>query len=207
MNYGYKKDICIGMFLDDMSWIDFNHHWSVVGPKLRHFRYADTKKDAAMLLDDFHVRIGDKVHSGLAGFDYDGSSKPALSWGLLGHPYAVGGLIQFTVHDFDYVMNLVPRDEADWTMLEGLKAFGDNGWVNRNAVWSAVRAGGYFVYPKTLSELLKYREYVFLTDLSKADWMCTDERLAGFGPRKSARQEIVLDWQEIPGRRLEGLLS
>jgi hypothetical protein len=208
MNYGPNQDICVGKFLPNKRWVDLSTHWSVSGPKLRHFQYADDNKDAAMMLDDFHVRIGNRVFSGLAGFDYDGSSKPALVWSMLGHPYAVGGLIQFTVHDFSYVMNLVPRNEADWLMLEGLKAFGDNGWANRNAVWTAVRAGGAFVYPKTASELCLYRDYIFLTDLGKTEGICTDERLTGRGPRISARPEIFLDWETIPlTEGLETLLS
>jgi hypothetical protein len=68
--------------------------------------------------------------------------------------------------------------------------------VNRNAVWSAVRSAGWAVYPKTAKELVTYRDYVFMTDLSKTDYRCEDERLAGFGPRKSVRPEIVLDWKE-----------
>jgi hypothetical protein len=193
MEYGPGKDICVGTFLPDRRWVDFNQHWSVVGPKLRHFRYADDKKDAALLLEDFHIRVGTKVRSGLAGFDYDGSSKPRIVWSWLGHPYAVGGLVQFTCHDFDYVMNLVPRDEADWTMLEGLQAFGGNRWVNRNAVWSAVKIGGVGIYPKTQAELDKYRDHVMLTDLSLTGGKCLDKRLTGTGKRVSIRPEISLE--------------
>jgi len=197
MTYGKGKDICVGMFLDDKSWIDFNRHWSVVGPKLQHFQYADDKKDAAMLLEDFHVRVGTRVFSALAGFDYDGASKPAIVWSLLGPPYSVRSLIQFTLHDEQYVANLLPQSECDWMMLETLGAFGGTSWVNRNLVWSAVKAAGWAVYPKSRRELLKYREYVFMTDLSKTDFMCEDERLAGYGPRKSVRPEIILDWKEM----------
>jgi hypothetical protein len=219
--YGPGKDFCVGAFLPDHRWVDFCSHWSVVGPKLRHFQYADTKKDAALLLEDFHVRVGTKVRSGLAGFDYDGSSKTWVVWSLLGHPYDVDGLIQFTVHDFDYAANLVPREEADWTMLEGLQAFGKNCWANRNAVWKAVDVGGRFIYPKTQQELDTYRNHVMITDLSVTGGKCLDERLCGSGQRISIRPEIQLDdevgysfsrlWtntkDEETAKELEGLLT
>lgn len=207
--YGPGKDICVGKFLPNGRWADFTNHWSVVGPKLRHFQYADDGKDAALLLEDFHVRVRSLVRSGLAGFDYDGSSKPGIVWAMLGHPFDVGGLIQFTVHDFDYVMNLVPRDLADWTMLEGLQAFGGNNWANRNAVWSAVRGGGAFVYPKTENQLEEYRDYVMLTDLDKTGGVCQGLRLTGVGDRVSIRPEISLGpnaWVERKQEKLEGLL-
>ena len=111
----------------------------------------------------------------------------------MGHPYNVSGLIQFTVHDFSYVGNLLPRPDCDWMMLETLGAFGGNTWFNRNAVWSAVKAFGGGVYPKTNDELSKYRDYVFLTDLGATGGHCVDLRLTGVGQRKSARPEIILD--------------
>lgn len=193
MKYGPGLDICVGTFLPDRRWVDFTQHWSVVQPKLRPFQYADTKKDAYLLLEDFHVRVGTKVRSALAGFDYDGSSKPRLVWSWLGHPLSVSGLVQFTCHDMDYVMNLVPREEADWTMLEGLDAFGGNNWVNRNAVWSAVKLGGKGIYPKTEAELDLYRDHVMLTDISETSGKCLDKRLTGKGKRVSIRPEVSLD--------------
>jgi hypothetical protein len=192
LQYGAGLDICVGRFLPNGKWVDFTEPWSVVGPSLRHFKYADDGKDAALLLADFHVRVRTKVRSALAGYDYDGASKGRIVWTWLGHPYAVGGLIQFTVHDLDYTMNLVPRDEADWTMLAGLEAFGKNSWVNRNATWSGVHIGGRWVYPKTPEKLALYKDYVFLTDLSKTNGMCLDKRLAGAGERVSIRPEISL---------------
>ena len=215
MEYGPGKDICVGRFMPDRRWADYTNHWSVVGPKLRHFQYADDHKDAALLLEDFHVRVGTKVRSALAGFDYDGSSKPSVVWAWLGHPFAVGGLIQFTVHDMDCVMNLVPRAEADQTMLEGLKAFGRNSWANRNAVWSAVRIGGAGIYSKTQAELAEYCNHVMLTDLSLTGGKCLDKRLTGIGPRVSIRPEISLEteyemckvWEPEVKEEMEGLLT
>jgi len=192
LKYGAGKDICVGRFLPNGKWVDFREDWTVVGPRLQHFKYADDGKDAALLLLDFHVRVRSKVRSALAGFDYDGSSKPKVVWSLLGHPFAVSGLIQFTIHDMDYVMNLVPREEADWTMLEGLQAFGGHSWANRNAVWSAVKVGGKGIYPKTAEELAVYKNHVFLTDLSKTGGVCLDSRLTGAGTRVSIRPEINL---------------
>ncbi len=196
MEYGKGKDYCVGMFLPDMTWVDFDLPWQVSGPKLQHFKYSDDGKDAALLLEDYHVRVGTLVRSALSGYDYDGASKGRVVWSLLGHPYSVSGLIQFTVHDLDYTMNLVPRNKADWTMLEGLQAFGGNCWVNRNAVWSAVNVGGRWIYPKTQKQLDTYRNHVFLTDLSKTDGKCLDELLAGVGERVSVRSEISLPCQK-----------
>lgn len=193
MQYGVNKDVCVGRFMSDGRWVDYARHWSVAGPKLQHFQYADDGKDAAMLLEDFHVRVGSRVRSALAGWDYDGGSIPRLFWTTMGHPYMVCHLIQFSGHDMDYCGNLVPRAEADADMLDGLACFGGNGWYKRNKAWLAVRAGGGFVYPKTDTELLKYREFVFLTDLSKTDGRCIDKRLTGCGPRESARPEIILE--------------
>lgn len=207
MKYGPGLDICVGAFDENCRWVDYSAPWYAVQPRLQPFQYADTKKDAYMLLEDFHVRVGKKVRSALAGFDYDGSSKPRLVWSWLGHPLSVDGLVQFTVHDMDYCMNLVPRTEADWTMLEGLDAFGRNNWVNRNAVWSAVKIGGKGIYPKTQKELDEYKDYVMLTNLNLTGGKCLDERLTGKGPRKSARPEVELDWGVYqPTSKLEGLL-
>jgi hypothetical protein len=214
MNYGAGKDICVGMFLPDNTWVDFDLPWQVVGPKLQHFIYADDGKDAAMMLADFHIRVKDRVFSALAGFDYDGASKPQIVWSALGHPYAVCSLMQFTIHDLCYVMNLLERDESDWLMLETLQAFGGNNWVNRNAVWTAVRRlGGASVYPKTAEELNTYKDYVFMTELNRTDGKCLDDRLNGSGVRKSVRPEIKLPIECSEFRRiqsmhvLEGLLS
>lgn len=191
MKYGAGADICVGKFLADRTWIDYAGSWNANGPKLRHFRYEDDGGEAALLLEDFHVRVRGRVFSALAGWDYDGSSKPRVVWSIVGHPFIVGGLIQFTLHDEVYCMNLLPRAEADWMMLETLGAFGGNNWANRNAVWSAVRAGGGFVYPKTSEELAKYKDYVFMTDLS-APVAGVDPRLTGLGSRVSVRPEITL---------------
>jgi hypothetical protein len=207
MKYGPGLDICVGTFRPDRTWGDYTAPWYAVQPKLLPFKYADTKKDAYLLLEDFHVRVGKKVRSGLAGYDYDASSKPRLVWSWLGHPVAVDGLIQFTTHDFDYTMMLVPREEADWTMLEGLQAFGKNNWVNRNAVWSAVKIGGKGIYPKTQKELELYSDYVMLTDLSETGGKCMDRRLAGAGKRVSIRPEVSLVHPLLLEPKLEGLLS
>lgn len=188
----YFKDICVGKFKPDFKWEDNWKGWNAVGPKLRHFRYSDDGKEAALLLEDFHVRVGNRVFSALAGFDYDGASKPRSVWTIIGHPFIVGGLIQFTVHDMCYVMNLIPRADADWMMLETLGAFGGNNWVSRNAVWSAVKIGGNGIYPKTKEELELYSQHVFMTDLSKTGGKCTVPELSGIGSRVSIRSEISL---------------
>jgi hypothetical protein len=193
MEYGVAKDICVGTFREDGRWVDFCAPWSSVCPRLQFFQYADDGKDAAMLLNDFHVRVGNLVRSALAGWDYDGGSIPRIFWTTIGHPYMVSHLIQFSVHDMDYCANLVPRSRADSDMLNGLAAFGGNCWYKRNKVWLAVRAGGSCVYHKTSKELMTYRNnYIFLTNLSVTGGYAVDRRLTGVGPRESARPEIAL---------------
>lgn len=196
MEYGAGKDICVGMFLPDKTWVDFDLPWQVVGPKLQHFIYADDGKDAALLLEDFHVRVRNRVFSALRGFDYDGASKPKIVWSQLGHPYAVRSLIQFTIHDMTYVMMLLPKDECDWLMLELLEAFGGTCWANRNAVWLAVKGFGGGVYLKTEAELNTYKDYVYMTDLSMTGGKCTEIRLTGQGERKSVRPEMELPFKQ-----------
>lgn len=191
MKYGAGLDICVGKFLADRTWIDYAGSWNANGPKLRHFRYEDDGGDAALLLEDFHVRVKSRVFSALAGFDYDGASKPKAVWSIVGHPFVVGGLIQFTLHDEIYCINSLPQKEADWLMLGALGAFGNNSWVNRNAVWTAVRAAGWTKYPKTSAEIAEYREHVFVTELDKPV-AAVDPRLTGLGSRVSIRPEVTL---------------
>jgi hypothetical protein len=191
MEYGAGKDICVGKFLRSGEWVDFGKHWTVAGPKLQHFQYADTGKDAAMLLKDFHIRVGPRVFSALAGFDWDSGSIPRAFWASVGHPFMTKSFLQFMVHDEAYCMNLISQSEADDLLLDMLAAFGDNSWYTRNRIWAAVRIGGGWVYPKTQAQLAEYEGHVFLTDLSKptapVDW-----RLLGNGPRESVRPEITL---------------
>jgi hypothetical protein len=192
MEYGPGNDICVGKFLSDGTWIDFGKHWASVCPKVQHFLYADDGKDAALLLKDFHIRVGQRVFSALAGFDFDAGSIPRAFWASIGHPYMAKTFLQFTIHDEAYVMNLIPQKEADDLLLETLAAFGENTWYTRNRIWLAVKMGGGWVYPKTAKELALYKDYVFMTDLSKPT-APIDCRLLGKGPRLSVRPEITLD--------------
>lgn len=86
------------------------------------------------------------------GFLTDGASVPRLAWRVIGHPFAKDLLPHAIGHDGLYAAELLPRAACDAWMLGSMAAAGTNfpgqavGWARRNAVYSAVRAGGGFVW-------------------------------------------------------------
>lgn len=95
------------------------------------------------------------------GFETDGTSvpnTPMIRW-LIGHPFSMPLLLDALPHDAIYAAELMPRNEADWFMLDLMKRSGLN-WLKRNAVWSAVRVGGMFVWGKhTKASVEKARKF------------------------------------------------
>lgn len=76
-------------------------------------------------------------------FTTDGGSIPRLArrlWTPIG-PY----LVAYIVHDYLYAAELVDRSEADYILLELLESLGAC-WVDRNAQYAGVRAGGRAVW-------------------------------------------------------------
>lgn len=83
----------------------------------------------------------------LAGMTTDGASIPRVAWRLIGHPFQVPLLGPALGHDALYAAELIPRNEADEWFLEAMKKAGI-GWAKRNAIWLAVRSGGWTVWNK-----------------------------------------------------------
>lgn len=82
-----------------------------------------------------------------AGMPTDGASIPRIAWRVIGHPFQIPLLGPALGHDALYAAELIPRDEADRWFLEAMKKAGI-GWVKRNTIWLAVRAGGWAVWRK-----------------------------------------------------------
>ncbi len=80
-----------------------------------------------------------------AGMRTDGASIPRIAWRLVGHPFQVPLLGPALGHDALYAAELVSREEADRWFLEAMQKAGI-GWIKRNAIWLAVRAGGGVVW-------------------------------------------------------------
>jgi len=97
-----------------------------------------------------------------AGMKTDGASIPRIAWRLIGHPFQVPLLGPALGHDALYAAELVSRDEADRWFLEAMRKAGI-GWVKRNAIWSAVRIGGWTVWNRhTGRSIAKARRYASL---------------------------------------------
>lgn len=79
------------------------------------------------------------------GFKTDGGSIP-IAFQNIYRPLGKY-LLSFIIHDALYAGELCTRAEADWILLELLEYQGAC-WARRNTVYSAVRAGGVFVWAK-----------------------------------------------------------
>ena len=181
MNYGRGKDICIcHRNMDGTIYDDCRPYWEAM-PKMRPCRYPDMD-DCWILEEDFYLRIKYTIYCIKKGFDFDGASIPKWAWSIIGHPMEMWILLAALCHDGWYASNLIPRDEADWNFLEIIQAcdratpidsswFGsrwaqeESKWSRRNKCWTAVRAAGGSVYPKSDADLKKYRDMVSVQDL------------------------------------------
>jgi hypothetical protein len=176
MNYGAGKDICImNRLMDGTLADDPRPYWDSM-PKMRPTRYPDMD-DCWILEDDFYLRIGAFIYLIKKTFDFDGASIPKWAWSIIGHPLEMWIHLAALFHDGLYASNLIPRDDADWLFLEIIQAcdratpidsswFGsrlaqeESRWSRRNKCWTAVRAAGGAVYPKSYDDLVKYRALV-----------------------------------------------
>jgi hypothetical protein len=82
-----------------------------------------------------------------AGMRTDGASIPRIAWRVVGHPLQVPLLGPALGHDALYAGELVSQKEADRWFLEAMRRAGI-GWLKRNTIWAAVRAGGWAVWRK-----------------------------------------------------------
>jgi hypothetical protein len=97
-----------------------------------------------------------------AGMRTDGASIPRIAWRLVGHPFQIPLLGPALGHDALYAAELVSREEADRWFLEAMRRAGI-GWVKRNTIWLAVRAGGGVSWRKhTLRSVARARYFAYL---------------------------------------------
>lgn len=93
------------------------------------------------------------------GFRMDGASIPRMFWRVVGHPFQLPLLPCALAHDGLYAAELLPRGECDWEFLS-LQELAGIGWAKRNTIYSAVRAGGVFVWgkhtPASISEARRF---------------------------------------------------
>ena len=93
-----------------------------------------------------------------AGMKTDGATIPRIAWRLIGHPLQVPLLGPALGHDALYAAELVSREEADRWFLEAMRKAGI-GWVKRNAIWLAVRAGGGVVWRRHTARSIARARY------------------------------------------------
>lgn len=91
--------------------------------------------------------VGNKAVVIRKGFETDGASIPRVAWRVIGHPFKKDVLRHALGHDALYAAELMTRSECDMWFLESMKKDGVS-WWKRNAIWSAVRIGGAFVWGK-----------------------------------------------------------
>ena len=176
MDYGKGKDICICERLLDGTLADIDRPYWEAMPLMRPCRYPDMD-DRWDLMEDFYLRIKDRIFCFKKTFDFDGASIPKKCWAWIGHPMEMWILLAALPHDGWYASNIIPQDEADWLFLEIIQACdratpSDRKWMltrlsetnwkwrRRNECWTAVHLFGGKVYPKSYEDLVKYRELV-----------------------------------------------
>ena len=81
------------------------------------------------------------------GLVTDGASIPRFFWRLIGHPFSLWLLPHALAHDALYAGELMSRKDCDRYLLLSMELAGVS-WWRRNAVWSAVRLGGWAVWRK-----------------------------------------------------------
>lgn len=95
--------------------------------------------------------INDAVLTVRRGFSFDGASIPRLFWRVAGHPFQMPLLVAATAHDAMYSAELFSRGECDRIFRELMRRAGINR-VKRNAVYYAVRCGGWAVWRRHTPE-------------------------------------------------------
>ena len=80
-----------------------------------------------------------------AGFITDGGSVPKFYWNRVA-PWGLN-VPAFLTHDGIYSGELMPRDVADWVLLEIMESCGET-WIKRNTAWSTVKTFGSTVWDK-----------------------------------------------------------
>jgi hypothetical protein len=138
-------------------------------PKPPLVRHITTSK--CILEEDFSftVKVKDKYYhiEIKQGFIFDGASIPRIAWRVMEHPFQMPLLVCALPHDILYASELFTQSECDWIFLE-LMQMSKIGWIKRNLVYTAVRAGGWCVWMKhTKYSINKAKSYMTVTILDK----------------------------------------
>jgi len=105
------------------------------------------------------------------GFETDLASFPRLTWRVIGHPLSKDTLAQGLAHDALYAAEALERKACDDWFLESMRISGI-GWAKRNAIWSAVRIGGGFVWARHDRKTVDCSKgYVRLIDAVEHDYL------------------------------------
>lgn len=117
-------------------------------PELPSLELVDTKNNIWELRENWISQlVNGKAVLIRKGLQTDGASIPRAFWRVIGHPF-IGWLLPHAIaHDALYAGELCTRAEADKYLLESMILAGV-AWWKRNAVWSAVRAGGWLVWAR-----------------------------------------------------------
>jgi len=103
--------------------------------------------DKWIVEDDFACMIKGYFVTVRKGFETDGASIPRSCWWFIGHPFNMPLLPCALINDALYAGELVSRTDAEWLFL-CLMQRAKIGWAKRNAIWSAVKLGGWLVWSR-----------------------------------------------------------
>jgi len=96
-----------------------------------------------------------------AGFETDGASIPRLARVIMGGKMQIPLIAAAVLHDGEYAAELYKRSVCDWRFLVAMQAL-KIGWLKRNAIYSAVRAGGWIVWGRhRISDVSHASKYVY----------------------------------------------
>lgn len=107
--------------------------------------YLDGKNFRIVHEFDYHTDVGKlNVVRIPAGFITDFASIPQIFWNILPPTGKYGKAA--VVHDYLYrTWGIATKAEADWVLLEAMKALGV-GWLTRTIIYSGVHFGGGLSY-------------------------------------------------------------
>lgn len=136
----------------------FKENFNLPKPK---YERLYNNKDEAILTEDFSIDIKHKGSdlriTAKKGFVFDGFSVPwILQWYQSSYSGAIAAAL---IHDLLYCTHLFSVGASDWIFLEILDMYGEC-WFHRNALYLAVRACGWAVYPKTEKEITYWRQFI-----------------------------------------------
>lgn len=114
------------------------------------------------------------------GMRTDGASIPQAAQSVVGGAFQMPLLPYALEHDAAYAGELFGRSECDGRLLANMVADGHVGWMKRNAVWSAVRAGGWAVWGGHNAETVA-RARLFASVVGEEEWHALEGMRRLFG--------------------------